>query len=163
VEAAKLVISVLALLISIVAVVVASRTAFEVKKRDLAHDRRRLFITSLWDRLTAVRGINKENVNRDLVLDTLNTLELVALCWNADVADRDLIFRSFADSYCRRTMEIESLTVSNGYPQELFVDIGMDGPALLRGPYIHVRALCDELARMQSEQRARLLAGGKRG
>src|SRR5467141_2534008 len=97
IETIKIVVSVAALIVSLFAIFVAARTAFEVKSRDIAQDRRRLFITSLWDRLTAVRGVNRGNVTSELVMENLNTLELVGICWSANIVDHELIQRAFSD------------------------------------------------------------------
>ena len=130
-EEAKLAIAILALITSIVAIAVSTRTAIRVKAQDVAHDRRRLFITALWDKLTAVRGINAGNATKELVLNTINTLELVALCWDEGIVDRELICRAFGDSYCQRTAEIESITQANGYGK-VIRDLEMDGPTLFK-------------------------------
>ena len=63
------------------------------------------------------------------VIEAANALELVAVCWEADVVDRDLIRRSFADSFIKMYADIESIKQVPGK--------GISGRVLVEGSGDH--------------------------
>ena len=128
----KLLVAILALIASVTAIVISWKTATRLKQRDIQIDKRKLFITALWDRLTAVRGLNSTNVTQERLLEVLNTLELVALCWDADIVDRDLVVRAFGASYNERVDEIKRIDLGTDYDQDKINSLGGTGPTYLR-------------------------------
>lgn len=68
----------------------------------------RQFLLPLWDHLSALREINPEQPATPLVVQAVNTLELVALCWEGDLIDRDLIRRTFMTRYLQMYGWIEA-------------------------------------------------------
>ncbi len=104
----------------------------QVKQQDIQIDKRKLFITALWDKLTAVRGLNPTNVTQERLLEVLNTLELVALCWDANIIDRDLVARAFGASYNERVDELKRIVLGTDYDQNKINSLGADGPTYLR-------------------------------
>ena len=128
----KLLVSIVALIASASAIFISWRTTTKLKKQDITIDKRKLFITALWDRLTAVRGLNSTNVTRERILEVLNTLELVALCWDEDIVDRTLVARAFGASYNERVDEIKRIVLGKDYDQNAINSLGADGPTYLR-------------------------------
>jgi hypothetical protein len=128
----KLMVSILALIASVTAIVMSWRTATQLKQRDIQIDKRKLFITTLWDKLTAVRGLNATNVTQERLLEVLNTLELVAVCWDADIVDRDLVVRAFGASYNERVDEIKRIVPGTDYNEDKINSLGGTGPTYLR-------------------------------
>ena len=138
-ESWKLLVAVLALLTSLTAMVVSWRTAtklkekdIELKKHDIEHNKRKLFITALWDRLVDVKALNPGNVTRERILEVLNTLELVALCWEENVVDRRLIALAFGDNYIDRVAEIRRIVIGSDYSEDTINKLRGDGPSYLR-------------------------------
>ncbi len=149
-ETVKLVVSIAALIISGVAIFMSRRVAIKLKNQDIANDRRRLFITALWDKLTAVRGLDSGNATRERVVEVLNTLELVALCWESNIVDKDLVTRAFGDSYSLRVAEVNGITSGKGY-DDLIEELGMDGPRLLE-QYARIVPVCNEIKKELSKR-----------
>lgn len=123
-------IAIFSTLIAIVSLIVNVTFTRRLKMVDIANERRRLFITTLWDKLVAVKSINAKNANGDRVSELFNSLELVAFCWQEEIADRKLIARAFGKSYGERVKEIQGITRQNGYNTAID-DLGMTGTELL--------------------------------
>lgn len=135
-EVAKFVVSIVAIVLSLSAIVVSAVLTKKLKNRDVLYERRKLFITALWDKLVAVRGLDPGNVTVERVIEVLNTLELVALCWEDEVADRSLVARAFAQSYCELVDQIQAIVPGAGY-DDVIKKLGT-GPSLLADPYVRV-------------------------
>jgi hypothetical protein len=142
-EEGKLIVSILALFMSVVSIYLSVATSHRLKNKDIVNERRRLFITALWDKLTSVKGLNTTNATKERVFEVLNTLELVALCWDNDIADNELIVRSFGHSYSERVDEIKGIVSGTSY-DSLILALKMDGPRLLR-LYPRVEPVRDEI------------------
>ena len=115
-EVLTLLTSVVAVLVSVAAIVVSVRLTKrwnkEVQKHSEELHRQQLLTTSrqtlfsLWPYIT---GLSEVDPNRPVEVDVIknaNALELVALCWEAEIIDRTLIRRAFADTFVNRYNEI---------------------------------------------------------
>jgi hypothetical protein len=149
-EIAKLIISILALIISGISIYMSVRISSRLKNQDISNEKRRLFITALWDRLTAVKGLNPGNANKERVFEVLNTLELAALCCDEDIVDKTMVTRAFGSSYSRRVDEIKDIAAGKNYDKVL-QDLGMDGPTLLQ-LYSRIEPVRDEIRREMSKR-----------
>jgi hypothetical protein len=129
-ETTKIAISIVALAFSIVAIVTSAVVTIKLKRRDVIYERRRLFITALWDKLISVKSINTTNATAERVVELLNTLELVALCWENEIADRELIARGFGTAYCQMVDAIQGIVKGKGY-DPVIAEIGT-GAELLK-------------------------------
>ena len=148
-EVAKFAASIGALLISIAAIIVSASVTKKLKNRDVIYERRRLFITALWDKLVAVKGVNPGNATVERVIEVLNTLELVALCWEDEVADRTLVARAFAKGYCDLVKQIQGIVPGKGYDDVIKV-LGT-GPDLLAKQYDRVLPVQEKLAQFSAK------------
>jgi len=129
-EITKIAISIIALAFSIMAIVTSAVVTIKLKRRDVIYERRRLFITGLWDKIISVKSINATNATADRVIELLNTLELVALCWENEIADRELIARGFGTPYCQMVDAIQGIVKGKGYDR-VIAEIGT-GSELLK-------------------------------
>ena len=101
------IVSIIALLVSILVAArqAAMATKQAVMERDLSgKDRllsqRQMFVT-IWPQISTLSAIDPARPVEVDVIRAANALELVAVCWEADVVDRDLIRRSFSESFIR--------------------------------------------------------------
>ena len=73
---------------------------------------RKRFITALWDKMANVVEIQKndqDEYDENDIFDALNTLELVAICWENEIIDRRMVFLVFGDNYRLRVKQIEQI------------------------------------------------------
>lgn len=83
-----------------------------LRNQDQDFERKR-FITALWDKMSEMVEIHPDdqgNYNENDILYALNTLELVAICWENKIIDEKMIFLVFGDNYNFRVHEIQSIT-----------------------------------------------------
>ena len=156
-ETTKLVVSIAALVLSLVAILTSALLTRSLKRKDVIYDRRRLFITALWDKLISVRAITK-NATPQRVIDLLNTLALVAFCWENEIADRELIARAFGSSYGEMVDNIQSILRGSEY-EAVIAAIGSSGPELLQENYDRVVPVRLEL---DNYMKAKGIHGGKK-
>lgn len=74
---------------------------------------RKRFITALWDKMANVAEIQpneKGEYDEEDIFDALNTLELVAICWQNKIIDTRMVYLVFGDSYSLRFQEIQGIT-----------------------------------------------------
>jgi hypothetical protein len=135
-EVAKFIVSIVAIGISVAAILISVSVTKRLKMQDVIYERRKLFINTLWDKLIAVRSIQPNNATSDRVVELLNTLELVAFCWESEVADRELIARAFGKAYGEMVDNIQGITEGKGY-DKVIDEIGT-GPNLLKHQYTRV-------------------------
>jgi hypothetical protein len=119
----KVVIDSLALAVSVLSLFISHRVkvAFEDEEEDLESKR---FFLSLWPQLVEVNQINPQNPVAANVRKAVNTLELVALLWEANVVNKDMIVISFGDNYVARHQEILQI-------MEAVQGDGRNGPQIL--------------------------------
>lgn len=73
---------------------------------------RKRFIIALWDKMANVLEIQPDqqgNYNDTDVLDALDTLELVSICWENNIVDQWMIFLVFGKSFLLRIKEVEDI------------------------------------------------------
>lgn len=145
-EEAKLYIALVSLAVSISAIFISRQTANKLKSNDIEIDRRKLFITVLWEKLIEVRALNPGNATSDLVLRIVSTLYLAALCWRSGVVDKTLLAFTFGQNYLDRIREIDTITKNSGHQNydNVIVDLGIEGPVLLNQSSI-IREVGDEI------------------
>jgi uncharacterized membrane-anchored protein YhcB (DUF1043 family) len=72
-------------------------------QKDLADkdqlSQRRSALVGLWPYLIDIHHIDPEQSAAEQVRQAVNTLELVALCWEANIIDKDVIQRTFESTY----------------------------------------------------------------
>ena len=109
------VISGLAVCVSVIAIFVSWRTSVsqaavsqKVSSTDRLLTQRQMFVT-LWPHISQLDAVDPNAPIEVAVIKAANALELIAVCWEADVVDRDLIRRSFADSFIKMYGDIESV------------------------------------------------------
>jgi len=69
----------------------------------------RQLIVPLWEYLSKTEAIAPENPNERAVVDSVNVLELVALCYESQAIEQAMIKRTFRDKYLSIYREIEAL------------------------------------------------------
>jgi hypothetical protein len=62
-------------------------------------DRRRFFSTTLWDRIIGIKDIDPANPVGPDIRKAVNVLEAVAMAWETDTVDRDMVLVSFGHLY----------------------------------------------------------------
>jgi hypothetical protein len=130
-DTAKLIVSIVAAILAGYAIYVSKTTATKLKERDIDIDKRKVFITALWDKIIAVKQLTRETATPNRVKEVLNTLELVALCWDNDVVDKELVALAFGKNYGLRIKEIKGIVVGKGY-DDVIKKLGTDGPGMLK-------------------------------
>jgi len=137
--------AIIAIVVSIAAIIFSVVTTYKLKNKDMDFDRRKFFVAILWDKLIAVRGINPTHVTDDLVMNVVNTLELVAICWENNIIDKNLILNSFGNSYCQRVKEIDGIIKGHHANYDNVINkIGMSGPDLLDYSEV-IRPVCAQI------------------
>ena len=136
-ETAKLIVSIAAVVLSLAAILTSALLTRSLKRKDVIYERRRLFITALWDKLISVRAITPKTATAQRVIDLLNTLALVAFCWENEIADRELIARGFGSSYGEMVDNIQGIVSDGGY-DAVIEAVGSSGPELLQEHYDRV-------------------------
>jgi hypothetical protein len=69
----------------------------------------------IWSYLIGVRQINPQNPVPKQVVDTANTLELVATCCEAEIIDPDVVKRTFRNTYITLYEQIEQVQNIEGW------------------------------------------------
>jgi hypothetical protein len=115
---AKDYIAIVAVMISIAAIYIAWRNAKEqgvlterLNKQDVELDRKKL-VTALWDRMSnlwEVRANEADQYNETYVWENLNSLELIAVCWENNIVDQQIVFLVCGKNYVLRVKEIEAI------------------------------------------------------
>lgn len=110
-----LIVSILALLASVVlgfsqAKLMSNQNVLTSKLsgKDRLLTQRQMFV-ALWPYISNLNHIDPAAPVEVDVVRAANALELVAVCWEADVIDRDLIRRTFAASYLEMYDRIEQV------------------------------------------------------
>lgn len=62
-------------------------------------DRRHFFSTTLWDRMIGITDIDPANPVGPDIRKAINVLEAVAMTWEMDTVDRDMVLASFGHLY----------------------------------------------------------------
>lgn len=70
----------------------------EIQKSQILLTQRQLIIP-LWDTLASIKSFDLTNYHPNDPIKLANTLELVALCWEGELIDQQIIKRTFKDSY----------------------------------------------------------------
>jgi uncharacterized membrane protein YccC len=99
-------------------------------------------LVPLWHYWSQVSHINPESPAQ--IIDTVNTLELVALCWEAHIVDPEIIESTFADTFIEIYEEIDKCQ-----DVELSDGVRKSGRQLLRENRATIR-LYDELRKKQT-------------
>jgi len=79
--------------------------------RDHAIENRRFVTTQLWDRMAVLRNLDPANPVPEDVRRAANTLEMVALCWESEIVDQEMVlvmFQPFYDRLCDDIAAIKS-------------------------------------------------------
>lgn len=74
----------------------------------------RQLIIPLWEHLTNLKNIDSEEPIIPDVINTVNTLELVALCYEGGMVDKAVIKRTFAQEFIRHYDSIDGCKKMNG-------------------------------------------------
>lgn len=67
-------------------------------------------LITIWTYISTLNDINPNQIIVPDVIKNINTLELVALCCEGDMIDKDLIIRTFMDTYIKNFETIRSLS-----------------------------------------------------
>lgn len=123
----KDVIALFSLLVAIVSVIIAViaivRTGFHAKsQRDLqqklSDDEKvtanRRFFTVLWDKMTELNYINPQSPIGPDVRKAVNTLEAVAMCWQAGIIDKQMVVISFGKLFEELYNQINQIALVPG-------------------------------------------------
>ena len=112
------VLSLLSVIISIIAIVLTSKQAQisrtleeRLDNRDRAIENRRFVTTELWDRMTQLNHVDPASIVPEDVRRAVNTLQMIAMCWNAQLVDREMVviaFGTFFDELCAEITAINS-------------------------------------------------------
>jgi hypothetical protein len=84
----------------------------------------RQMIVPLWTYITSIEEIDPEKIIEPNVIKTINALELIALCCEGQMIDKEVIKATFTEIYIRQYEAIQSLPHMPG--------IKKDGKAVLR-------------------------------
>jgi hypothetical protein len=83
----------------------------KLNRQDQDFERKR-FITALWDKMASIVEIRPDeqgHYNDADVLDALDTLELVSICWDHKIVDQWMVFLVFGKGFLLRVKEIEDI------------------------------------------------------
>jgi len=106
--------SVASILISIVALLYSLVHYYQDKKRES----RRFFTTTLWDKVASLNEVDSHQPIGPDVKNAVNALLAVAMCWEADTVDRDMVVLGFGELYETLYQQIYEVTVPvPGYRQ----------------------------------------------
>jgi hypothetical protein len=75
---------------------------------------KRRFITVLWDRMFTLTEINSEDPIEPDIRHAYNTLDAVAMSWEADLVDQELVVVSFGKLYIRLYDQIKDVKLIPG-------------------------------------------------
>jgi hypothetical protein len=135
VESATLFLSALGVVASSFAVIAALRIANDqskltktVHKNQMLLSQRQLFI-QVWPLIEGLRAIDVDRPVGPDVIKAVNVLELVALCWESQMVDANVIKRAFGERYVHFYDEI--MKVPNlGNPNKSGSDLIRENPAI---------------------------------
>ena len=68
-------------------------------QRDETIDAKRRFVIDLWDRIGGISDINPQVPIGPDVRKALNALELIAMCWEGNIVDKEMVERIFGKMY----------------------------------------------------------------
>lgn len=106
-----------------------SQQALAIRQQKLTQ---RQQIINLWDHMTAINHINPQEPIPADVIKMINALELVAVCWEGEAVDRDVINRTFGQQFVSFCGEIEQcVPVEMGQGKVRGSDILTRTPAVL--------------------------------
>ena len=100
-------ISIIALVISVIAIAISINN----QRREHHFDSKR-FIINIWDKMANIPKILPVDGDyiEDDIFEALNTLELVAICWQNNIINKNMIYLVFGESYLLRIDEIENIS-----------------------------------------------------
>lgn len=117
-----LVLSAIGVIVSAVAAITAASTARNqaslsrmIHQNQMTLSQRQLFL-DIWPRLVSLAEIDPAKPVGPDVINAVNVLELVALCWEGGMVDADVIRRSFGEVYLRfhdNIMKVPNLGIPN--------------------------------------------------
>lgn len=67
-------------------------------RQQMLLDQRQILL-GLWDKVHTLPGVNPQKPVWKDVITAVNTLELIAVCWEGEIVDRDIIRRMYSDVY----------------------------------------------------------------
>ena len=129
-------IAILSLVISAVVGVYAIMVTRRNEEAEEKAERRRFFAI-LWDRFTPVNDINPNNPIEVDVRYAINFFELVALSWQANVVDREMVALAFGAKYNIICGQIEQITTK-------LPTLGQTGAEILSA-HSHIQAVRSEI------------------
>jgi hypothetical protein len=100
---------------------------------------RRQAVFELWKYMTAARDIDPKKPIYPAMLQVVNTLELVAVCWDGEIVDRAIIRRTFGTRFVELYQAVDQVPAAAPWKA---------GREFLRGSPATER-LYDELRRAQ--------------
>lgn len=106
---------------------------FKAQGRDI--ENKRLFLP-VWDKLVQVNAINPQNPVAVDVRIAINTLELVALLWEAGIVDRDMVVLAFGNVYKQRHNELNQI-------HDPVPGLGQTGPQLFASHPVIAKVLTE--------------------
>jgi len=84
--------------VSVLIAAIAIRQSLKIHQQQMLFTQRQQ-VLPLWDRLQELNDINPSNPVWTDVIKAVNILELVAICWEGQVIDEDIIRRMFSERY----------------------------------------------------------------
>ena len=124
----------------------------EIHREQMTLSQRQLFL-EIWPKMEALNAIDPSKPIAPDVVRTVNVLELVAVCWEGEMVDSNVIRRSFGQRYVS-LYETVQLVPNLGNPP-------LSGPDMLRACPAAGK-LYDELRVELQNQNALNPVGGKR-
>jgi hypothetical protein len=91
-------------------------------RKDEASDSKRRFVIDLWDRISGTSDIDPQNPVGPDVRRALNAMELIAMCWEGNIVDHEMVERIFGKMYrnlYNQIRQCQSVPGSNGSGQYL--------------------------------------------
>ena len=74
----------------------------------------RQLLLPLWDYLRNIRSVHPTDPDEEDLIETVNTLELVALCLEGELVDKTLILRTFGEKYLELCGQIKDARPKKG-------------------------------------------------
>jgi hypothetical protein len=138
---AKDVVAAVSLFISLVAIFMSWRSAKaqvalteRLKAQDIDLDRKKLF-TALWDKMSnlwEVRQNERGEYDETLVWENLNSLELIAVCWESNIVDQRMTLLVCGRNFVLRVGELEGIVDPLKQLRRTGKELLHDRPAILR-------------------------------
>lgn len=94
---------------SVIAVLITAFVAWKVSQGQKKLSQRQLIIP-IWDYLSSIKDIDAKKPIPVDVINLANTLELVAICCEGGMVDKDVIMRTFKDNIIKHTDQILAIT-----------------------------------------------------